>query len=384
MKLFAKFIHDAVKERNSIMKRLLCILSSMNSGGAETFLMKLYRKIDRSKYQFDFCVNSKDECFYECEIKQLGGKIYRIPYKSENLREFTRGLRNVIKEHHYKYVLRVTSNAAGFMDLKIAKNAGATVCVARSSNSSDGLGFGVKVAHLLGRLLYEKYVDVKMAPSEMAAEYTFGENAVKRNEVIILHNGIDLSVFQFSEAGRARIRSEYGIDASNTVYGHIGRFTTQKNHMFLVNVFQHLFARNKNARLLLLGEGELEEKIKTKIKELGLEKAVIFGGIRSDIPDVLSAMDVFIFPSLYEGMPNTVIEAQATGLPCIISDRITREADITGLVTYLPLGSTDEWVEAVMHASLGHRRNTKEDFIKNAYDIESQVEVFISRIFGKA
>lgn len=161
------------------MKRLLCILSSMNAGGAETFLIKIYRRIDNTKYQMDFCINASEKCFYEDEILSLGGKIYRIPAKSTSLRNFAGQLHDVVSSNGYKNVLRITSSAFGFMDLKIASKAGAKVCAARSSNSSDGGSLKSKVVHRLGRILYGKYVNVKIAPSDLAAEYTFGKKAYK-------------------------------------------------------------------------------------------------------------------------------------------------------------------------------------------------------------
>ena len=155
------------------MKRLLCIISAMNTGGAETFLMKLYRKLDISKYQMDFCVNLKEEGFYDKEIIKRGGKIFYVPPKSNGIIKFNKGLRRIISENSYQYVMRVTSNTMGFMDLAIAKKAGAKVCIARSSNSSDGNSIKTKLAHKFGQILFEKYIDVKIAPSDLAAKYTF-------------------------------------------------------------------------------------------------------------------------------------------------------------------------------------------------------------------
>lgn len=366
------------------MKRLLCILSNMNSGGAETFLMKLYRKLDRTKYQMDFCINTNDECFYSKEIRELGGKIHCIPTKSENVNEFKKQLTKVIKENDYKYVLRITSNAAGFMDLKIAKKAGAKICSARSSNSSDGASFIVKVIHCLGRLLYGKYVDVRFAPSDLAAEYTFGKKAVKKGKVSFLHNAVDLDVYNYSKNARENIRKEFDLE-DRVVIGHIGRFMQQKNHSFLLDIFNKIKEKESNSVLLLVGgNGDLEPQIRQKIADLNLQDSVIFAGVRSDIPQLLSAMDVFVMPSFFEGMPNTVIEAQATGLPCIIADTITKEANITGLVQYLPLSdSTEKWAEKALDAVSDERKDTKQNFIDNKYDIESVVNEFVKLVFNE-
>lgn len=365
------------------MKRLLCIISNMNAGGAETFLMKVYRKMDRAKYQIDFCINTPEECFYSQEIRDLGGKIYYIPPKSENPKEFKRQLTALIKRENYAYVLRMVSNAVGFMDLKIAKKAGAKVCSVRSCNSSSGKSIGVKIAHRVGRTLYGRYVDVKIAPSDLAAMHTFGKKAVERGQVNMLNNAVDLSVFHYDGEARNRLREGFGVE-NRTVIGHVGRFMTQKNHGFLLDVFQEIHKQEENAVLLLVGgSGDLESQIRQKVVDLGLEQSVIFTGIRSDVPHLLSAMDVFVMPSLFEGMPNTVIEAQATGLPCVIADTITREANITGLVEYLPLENPAAWAERALLAVRAERKDTRQDFIDNRYDIETTVNNFVNLVFGE-
>lgn len=364
------------------MKRLLCLMSNMNAGGAETFLMKIYRTIDRTEYQLDFCINVKEKCFHEDEIYSLGGRIFRIPSKSENIREFKRQLTDLIKREKYEYVLRITSNTMGFYDLKIAKKAGARRCCARSSNSSDGGGLKAKLAHLLGRVIYGKYVDVAIAPSDLAALYTFGKEAYNGGRVHILHNAVDLDIFRFDEEARDKIRREFGIDSKTKVLGHVGRFMEQKNHMFLAEIFKYIKENDSDTVLLLVGEGSLKEQFEKRAVELGIRDRIIFTGVRSDIPALLSAMDVFVFPSLYEGMPNTVIEAQATGLPCVIADTITREADVTGLVDYLPLSApVKEWGQIALNKAGRERLDTKAAFVKNKYDIKSAAEAFVKMVF---
>lgn len=367
------------------MKRLLCILSGMNAGGAETFLIKMYRALDRSKYQMDFCINETSACFYENEITSLGGKIYRIPTKSCSVCKFKDGLSKVVKNGEYKYVLRITSTPIGFMDVKIAKKAGATVCAVRSSNASEGGGIVHSVGNFIGKILYSKYVDVKISPSDLAAIHTFGSKAYKNGEVHILHNAVDLGVYHFDEQARKNIRNEFSIDENAKIIGHIGRFAPQKNHSFLIDVFNEISKKEPDAVFMIVGKGELEEQIKTKVKDLGLEKKVIFTGVRTDIPALLSAMDAFVFPSFYEGMPNTVIEAQSTGLPCIISDSITKEANVTGLVRFLPLSdSVETWSDTTLNSiGTSDRNSVKEKFVANRYDIESVVKIFTQIIFGE-
>lgn len=364
------------------MQRLLCLISGMNAGGAETFLMKVYRHMDRTQFQLDFCINEKEKCFYEDEIRALGGRIFRIPSKSENVREFQKQLAAVVRSEKYDRVLRITSNAMGFLDLKIAKQAGARVCCARSSNSSDGTGVKAAVAHRIGRLLYGKYVDVALAPSDLAAMYTFGKKAYRDGRVQILRNAVDLDVFRYDAEARQRIRKELGIAPNTTVIGHVGRFMEQKNHAFLAKIFGEIKTQCRNAVLLLVGDGPLRSTFEQQVTARGIRESVIFAGIRSDIPALLSAMDVFVFPSFYEGMPNTVIEAQATGLPCVITDTITREAAITPLVTYASLEeSATAWASAALRSVACLRTDTRSMFEQQGYDIRSATKVFTQIVF---
>lgn len=364
------------------IKRLLCIVSVMNAGGAETFLMKLYRNLDRSKYQMDFCVNSREKGFYDDEIYSLGGRIYTVPCKSENLKVFADELGKIIRDNHYEYVLRITSNAMGFYDLKIAKKNGARKCIARSSNSSDGSGYKVKIAHFIGKILYEKYVDVKIAPSDMAAEYTFGKRACNNGRVFFLHNAVDLEEYGFNLDSRIKIRKELEISDSTKVIGHVGRFSHQKNHEFLIKIFNEILKLNPDCKLILVGEGELKAIVEDSVNYYKIADNVIFTGIRDDIPKLMSAFDVFLFPSFYEGMPNTVIEAQAAGLPCVLSDTITKEADITGLLNYKALSLSEKiWAKETLEMAQHPHIDTREKFEQAGYDIKIVAKEFEKIIF---
>ena len=362
------------------IKRILCILSNMNTGGAETFLMKIYRALDKDKYQMDFCLSIKGKSYYEDEIISLGGQIFHITPKTDSYIRFKEDLQKVISENQYKYVLRITANALGLMDLKIAKKSGAETCIARSSNSNDDGSIKSKLAHKVGQQLFLKYVDKKIAPSDLAAIYTFGNKAYKNGEVAILHNALDLGYYQYSESARRSIRKEFGIPSDSLVVGNIGRFMVQKNHQKIIEIFQEIIKIKPNSYLVLVGNGELELEIREKVEHLSLNKNVIFAGIRSDIPAVLSSMDVLLMPSLYEGMPNAVIEAQANGLKCVISDSITKEADITGLVEYISLQKpADYWAKQILENKQPHQ-DTTEHFIKAGYDIQSATEKFVKII----
>lgn len=357
------------------MKRLLCILDSLNVGGAETFLMKVMRCLPPEEYQFDFLV-SKPGGVYAQEIMDRGGKIYTVPPRRKDLATALKDIQTVVKQNHYHTVLRLGDEPVVGLDLLAAKLGGAKYLAFRSCNALTGLSTSANMVNALMRPILNVVTDIRIAPSKLAAEYTFGKCGAKKTH--ILHNGVDLEIFCYDEQGRIAVRQEFGLE-DRPVVGHIGRFSKQKNHRYLLEVFQQIRCLREDAVLLLVGTGEDKDLICRWIREFGLEENVILAGQRFDIPQLLSAMDVFVFPSLHEGMPNTVIEAQATGLPCVIADTITTEANITGLVQYLPLTlSPLEWAKSSLEVIASPRENTSEDFRTNGYDIVSVANEFIS------
>lgn len=368
------------------MKRILCLISNMNAGGAETYLMKLYRNIDTEKYQMDFCINVYEQNYYEDEIISKGGYIYRIPSRSASILEHNKQLSSIIQDNGYDYVMAISSSATSFMDLKIAKKSGAKVTAIRSSNSNLGMSIIAKVLQAFFRILYIKYADILLSPSDLAAENMFGKRYQSNPKFHYLRNGLDLNYFSFKEEKRKSIRNEFNIGDSTIVVGHVGRFYEQKNHVFLLQVFTEMLKHNEDMVLMLVGNGKLESEIHEKASQFGILNKVIFAGVRNDVPDILSAMDLFIFPSLYEGMPNTVIEAQATGLNCLIANTITKEANVTGLVYYKSLKeSSQSWASEALRLlkTRSKERNTSQIMIENKYDIQSCTEYFCTTVFGE-
>lgn len=366
------------------MKRLLCILSSLNVGGAETFMMKIFRALP-SEYKIDFVV-SADSGDYEEEVLGLGGKIYRIPLRTKESTKVFAELKGIVKENNYRYVLKLCNTPlAGYFDMLACKHGGAEVLALRSCNANSFEGASKRLVNALLRKSLNKLTTVKLAPSELAARYTFGDKEVNRGNVKLLHNAVDLAVYKLDKNARTEIRQNFGISENDILVGHIGRFNRQKNHKRLIEIFKALNDKSPNTRLILIGKGELFAETEEQISRLGLNERVILTGVRSDVPKLLSAMDVLLLPSFHEGMPNVVIEAQATGLPCLISDTITKEADITGLVKYVSLEEpNDIWAEKTLKLleANGQRGDMTECFRKQRYDIESIVEEFVRLIFG--
>lgn len=354
----------------------------MNAGGAETFLMKIFRTIDRSKYQMDFCVNLHQN-YYSQEIKELGGKIYVIPSRSESIKEHNNQLEQVIINGNYKYVMAISSSTTCYLDMNIAKKCGAKRCIVRSSNASNGSGLKGRIIHKLMQYLYSKYVDVMISPSDLAAEFLFGHRAVSAGKVHFLHNAINYDLFAYKINDRVNIRKSYDCSDKDIIVGHVGRFNTQKNHTRLIDIFKVFNDAHPNSKLLLIGIGHLQESIKQKVDILGLSDKVIFAGLQKNVAPFLSAMDVYLFPSFFEGMPNVVIEAQASGLTCVISDSITREANITGNVFYESLSSDDNvWLKKIEMALKYERRDTHKDFQENGYLIDDVAKQFVNIVFN--
>ena len=323
----------------------------------------------------DFAV--AEDGAYDSEIISLGGKIYKITPKSKGALKNFFDIKGLVHKEQYKYVLRTSQHSLSALELFAAKLGGAKVCIYRSSNSQTGSNSQLnQLIHKICLFMPRHFANVRIAPSTEAAEFMFGKDYVKKKKVNIIHNGLDINLFAFSFDARKKVREELAITEDEIVVGHVGRFNYQKNHSFLIDIFYEYNKNDPNSKLLLVGMGELEEDIKAKVDSLGLAQNVVFAGLRNNIPDILSAMDIFVFPSLYEGMPNTVIEAQASGLPCLISDTITQEANITSLVTYYSItASAKEWAELI-HKSDQDRCIMGHTLCEKKYDIDSVTEVF--------
>lgn len=361
------------------MKKILCIVGAMNAGGAETFLMKLYGEFNLCEYQFDFLVSAKEKCFYDDEILKKGGKIFYAPRKTENPSKYISETYNCIKKNNYKYILKMGFNSISFFDLLIARSAGAKVLIARSTNAGGNKTFYSKVLHKIFQWIPKYVANVKLAPSILAANYVFGE---KCDDVIILKNGLNLEKFRYNSMTKSKVINELDIQGE-FIIGHIGRFNYQKNHKFLLKVFKEVCLRNNNAVLLLIGIGELEEEMKEYSRKLGIDDKVKFLGIRKDIPELLMAMDVMVFPSFFEGMPNVIIEAQATGLTCIISDKITKEVKLTDNLEFKPLDNIKPWVESIEKSKdkVIDRKRCGEKVKLAGYDIKIVVADFVKTVF---
>lgn len=348
--------------------RVLHAVVNMNRGGAETLIMNLYRNLDRSKVQFDFLTSK--EGVLDAEILELGGRIHRIPYITDiGHFEYINSLNNFFILHNdYKIVHSHMDKMSGFV-LRAAKRAGVPIRIAHSHSTKSEGGIAARLYKWYAGLFIQSCATNFVACSDRASKWLFKTTSRKS---VIVKNGIDLKKFAFSDIVRNKVRKNLDIDQESTVVGHVGRFCHAKNHRFLIDIFDKYAKFNSNSVLILAGDGPLRAEIQHRVAELDLVDKVKFLGVRNDIDSLLQAFDIFVFPSLYEGLPVTLIEAQGAGVPCVISDRITKEVDLgVDLIGYLPLNDTRVWVEKIKTAL--NRISTKSTTVvlrKKGYDIQ--------------
>lgn len=320
----------------------------MRPGGLENYIMNLYTHIDRERVQFDFAVHTRDPKDYGDRIAELGGSIHLLPRLTRDPAGNLRMIRRLVQTENYDIVDRHTPNAMITPQLMAAKKAGAiTICHAHSETDP------AKAAHYAGRMLMPLAADVRIACSDRAGRWMFG-----RRDYKVVKNAINIARFRYDPESEHRLRTELGLMGAD-IFGHIGNFAECKNHLFLLDVFREICRLDDRAVLLCLGDGEMRPQIEKRIAEYGLESRVILAGMRRDADACMSAMDVMIFPSIYEGIPITLIEAQAAGLPVLMSDTITDEVIITGgLIHKKSIGlSPCEWARdavALMSADALH------------------------------
>ena len=334
---------------NSKPIRVLQVFNGLARGGAETIIMNLYRNIDRDKVQFDFIVHTKDRYVYDDEVEALGGRIFRFSKIDDiGIRGYIEQWNNFWKQHKEYHIIHGHLRSIAIFYLLTAKKNGVYTII-HSHNNSSGKGIKAIIKNMLQFPL--RYIaDYYFACSKQAGYWLFGKRIVNGNNFAVLNNAVDVDKFTFSDDMRNLIRHQMKISEGVKAFVHVGNFRKQKNHVLLIEIFARLHAKMPQSRLFLAGSGELENTIHELVQKKGLEEKVIFLGECKNIDELLQAMDYFLFPSLYEGLPVSVIEAQASGLPIFCSDTITRDVAITDLVHFLPLDNLDAWEKVVLKA----------------------------------
>lgn len=355
--------------------RVMHVVGRMDRGGAETMIMNQFRKINRAEIQFDFIVHNQEKNDYSQEINDLGGRIYTVPkFNGFNLISYIKAWNKILSKLNNKSdIIHGHMGSSAAIYLGLAKRKG-FYTIAHSHNTNSKIK---DIKSLVYRILSfpVRYIaHYFFACGRQAGLDRYGKDIYNSSIFKVVNNAIDTEEFLFDKYMRRDIRRELNIE-DKFVIGHVGRFDYQKNHDFIIDIFKDLYSKNNNAVLLLVGDGNLKEKMMKKVSMLGLEKSVIFTGVRSDVNKIMQAMDIFLFPSHYEGLPVTIIEAQASGLKCILSDVITKEVDITGNVDYISLNSTvDEWSNAILkYKDKYKRQNMYKQICDSGYDINNTV-----------
>lgn len=344
--------------------RILHVVTYMGRGGLETMIMNYYRHMDRNLVQFDFLVHRDFRADYDDEIEARGGCIYRLPQLIPWSRSYNNALNRFFAAHPEYKIVHVHQDCLSSVILRAAKKQGVPVRIAHShSNSQD------KNLKYLIKLFYKRripmYATQLFACGKEAGDWMFNGAPYQ-----IVNNAIDTAKYTYNAGLSRKMRESLGIDPDAFVVGHVGRFHAVKNHTFLLDVFVELNKRNQNAVLLLVGDGDLRREMKEKASALGVADSVIFTGVRSDVPDLMQAMDCFVFPSLYEGLGIAVVEAQASGLHCVVSDAVPAGCVKTDLVQRVALkAGTAVWAEHIL-AHMGEERpDTKKEISDADYDI---------------
>ena len=362
------------------MIRILHVVGRMDRGGTESMLMTHYRHIEKDKVQFDFVVHTTEPCDFDDEIQRLGGRIYHIcRFNVMNIVAYRRDWHHLFQAHPEYKIIHVHHFLVAGIVLPIATKYGVPIRIAHSHNTRPPI-FILKekimwIFH--GNMI--RYATKYLACSKSAGQYLFGHKPF-----MVFPNAIEIDAFRFDQNKRINIRREFGFGQNDFVIGHVGSFRTkQKNQSFIVDVFANVVKICANARLLFVGVGDLQKDIKEKVQSLGIDNKCVFANSRDDISAVMSAMDVFLFPSFFEGLGIVLIEAQASGLPCVVSTAIPQEACITPLVNSLSLNdSIDYWTEAVIKTRCQTNRFAYyADMKASSYDVERNVKL-LKQIYG--
>lgn len=349
------------------MVRVLQIVTNMDRGGLETMLMNYYRHIDREKVQFDFLEHRQERAAYDDEIESLGGRIYRVPRLDPLSPAYYHALDGFFSSHLEYRIVHSHLDCMSAYPLRAAKKAGIPVRIAHAHSTSQDKNWKL-LFKIASKRQITRYATDLFACSADAGMWMFGTRNVH-----ILPNAIEVDRYTFDQADRERMRKELGLEDA-LVIGHVGRFSAVKNHSFLLDIFAQVKCREPNSKLLLVGGGSEMQAIRQKSEALGLSGDVVFTGVRGDVADLMQAMDVFVFPSLYEGLPVTMVEAQAAGLPCIISDGVPKDCVITPLVQQIRLSEgSATWASGVISAAASPRINTYEAVRSAGFDIDTAV-----------
>lgn len=353
------------------MVKVLQVIGSLDRAGAETMLMNIYRHLDQTQVVFDFVVYGEKKGDYEDEAISLGASIIHLQVPQKGYLHFYRNMQKIMRRGGYDAVHVHTLFNSGLV-LRAARRAGIDkrICHSHSIQNRERENVISKFYAQLMRKMIKNNANAFLACGREAGRFLYGAPFFDRYGKVV-RNTIDTNKFTYRDDVRKQTRTALGIGENTLVVGHIGRFSEVKNHTFLVDVFKEILDTEDNAVLLLIGDGELRAQIKDKVEQLEMVESVRFLGVRADTDKLLQAMDVLVFPSLFEGVPVTLIEAQSSGLPCVVSDRVPQETKITDLIYFFSLQKrAGQWAEKVLECAATPRRDYARQVLDSGYDIK--------------
>ncbi|WP_037371063.1 glycosyltransferase family 1 protein [Selenomonas sp. AE3005] len=352
--------------------RVLQIIGIVCGGGVEAVIMNYYRNIDRTKVQFDFVIDGYERSLLDKEIESLGGRVYHVePYKKNILRYMSQ-IYHIVKGGQYS-IVHSNMNTLSIFSLFPAWLAGARLRILHNHSTAVQIeGMRTLMKYIL-RPFAPLFANHYVACSEIAGKWMYGERAMTSGKVVVFKNAIDVEKYSFDIQKRSKLRESIGLTSEQKVIGHVGRFVFQKNHSFLLDVFAEIARHDDKAVLILIGDGELCCEMKSKAGRLGILDKVKFLGLRANVADLYNVMDVFVLPSWYEGLPVVSVEAQANGLPCVISDKVSIECCLTTSVRFMSLEAGVKcWSEAIVDMSCERNNRSVEQLRENCFDISSE------------
>lgn len=354
--------------------RIAQVIGKLSAGGVESVVYNYYRHIDHTKFQFDFYIDADSSCPLRQDLIDMGARYFVVP-PYQKLPQYLFALIRLFKENQYQ-IVHSHMNTLAVFSLFAAWAAGVPVRVCHN-HSTAGKGETVKnIMKYALRPFAKLFATDYCACSQHAGEWLFGKRTTQKENVTVFRNAIDLERFRFDSDAREAVREYLGLEGK-FVIGHVGRFCWQKNHGFLIDIFAEVSRQKKDAVLLLVGNGSLMDEIRAKVRRLGLDRAVRFLGVRDDINRLYQAMDVFVLPSRYEGLGIVNIEAQAAGLPCIISDNVPKEAQVSKNVVFLPIDECrSEWADQIINTTISSREEVVQEVWAHGFDIrESAIKL---------
>lgn len=369
------------------MIRILISGLSSEYGGIESIIINIMKHIDKDKFRFDFVLSSNKKCKFESEIEAHGGKIYNVTPWGKNPFKYAYDIKSIFRENSNYDFVWINTSAASIITLQkvTRKFTNAKIIVHSHGTSFETGGFLKKnLLLLLHKINYRKFlklIDYQFACSVEAANWLFSKRMIESKKFTIIKNAIESEKYVYNFEIRKKYREKYGL-LNKFVIIHVGRITKVKNHTFLIDIFNEICKKGQNSVLMIVGDGDLEHEAINKVKNLKLEDKVMFMGPRNDVSGLLQAADIFVLPSLSEGLPLVTIEAQASGLKSIVSNAVPLEAKITDLVEHCSLDHPPEfWAKVILEAKEYDRRDTRKEIVRAGFDISNEVKEIENLLF---